>query len=86
MFPLWKRKVKLMPERRIGHLDTPEKCSQECARVYRLAWKGKIAWPDAQGAAAVLKRLWTMVGGGADGGAEQGEAKWSDVGKNALHR
>ena len=76
-----------MTERRIGHLDTPEKCSRECERVYRLAWKGKIAWPDAQGAAAVLERMWKMVGGSAGAGAaEQGEAKWEDVGKNALRR
>ncbi len=72
-----------MPDRRIGRLDTPEKCSRECERVYRLAWKGKIAWPEAQGAAAVLERLSSMI---AVKGDEQGEAKWSDVGKSALHR
>ncbi len=68
--------------RRIGKLDTPEKCTEECARVYRKAWKGEIPWPDAQGAAAVIQRLWTMVGGG--GSAEQGEAQWKNVGANAL--
>ena len=71
--------------RRISKLDTPEKCTEECERVYRLAWKGRIAWPDAQGAAAVLERMWKMVGGSADA-AEQGEVKWSDVAKNALRR
>ena len=75
-----------MPERRIGHLDTPEQCTEECARVYRKAWKGEVSWLDAQGAAAVIQRLWTMLGGRADDGAANGEAKWSDVGKNALHR
>lgn len=72
-----------MVERRIGKLDTPEKCTEECARVYRKAWKGEVSWPDAQGAAAVIQRLWTMLGGGTK---EQGEAKWEDVGKNALRR
>ena len=71
-----------MPERRISHLDTPEKCSRECERVYWLAWKGKIAWPEAQVAAAVLERLSNMIA--AEGDKEQREAKWSDVGKNAL--
>ncbi len=77
-----------MPERRIGHLDTPEKCSRECERVYRKAWKGEVSWPDAQGAAAVIERLWTMLGGRADVDVDvtNGEAKWEDVGKNALHR
>ena len=76
-----------MTERRIGKLNTPEQCTEECARVYRKAWKGEVSWPDAQGAAAVIQRLWTMLGGRADtGGAANGEAKWSDVGKNALHR
>ena len=69
--------------RRIGKLDTPEQCTEECARVYRKAWKGEVSWPDAQGAAAVIQRLWTMLGGR---GGEQGEAKWNDVGKNALRR
>ena len=72
--------------RRIGKLDTPEKCSQECEKVYRRAWKGEISWPDAQGAAAVIQRLWTMLGGRAVDGAANGEAKWEDVGKNALRR
>ena len=76
--------------RRIGKLDTPEQCTEECARVYRKAWKGEVSWPDAQGAAAVIQRLWTMLGGrvdaDADVGAANGEAKWEDVGKNALHR
>ncbi len=73
--------------RRIGKLDTPEKCSEECERVYRKAWKGEVSWPEAQGAAAVIQRLWTMLGGSADtGGTANGEAKWSNVGKNALHR
>lgn len=71
-----------MPERRIGHLDSPDKCRKECERLYRLAWKGEIAWPDAREAAAVLARLFNMNGGT----EEQGEAKWSDAGKNALHR
>ena len=75
-----------MPERRIGHLDTPDKCRQECERLYRLAWKGDIAWQDAHEAAAVLARLFNMNGGRADHGAANGEAKWEDVGKNALHR
>ncbi len=70
----------------MGKLDTPEKCSQEVARVYRLALKGKVSWPDAQGAAAVIQRLWTMLGGRAVDGAANGEAKWEDVGKNALRR
>ncbi len=72
--------------RRIGKLDTPEQCTEECARVYRRAWKGEVSWPDAQGAAAVIQRLWTMLGGGTESGAEQREAKWKDVGKNALRR
>ncbi len=72
--------------RRIGQLDTPEKCRQECVKVYRLAMKGEVSWPDAQGAAAVIQRLWTMLGGRADTGAANGEAKWEEVGKNALHR
>ena len=70
--------------RRIGKLDTPEKCTEECARVYREARKGEVSWPDAQGAAAVIQRLWTMLGGRTESGAANGEAKWSDVGKNAL--
>ena len=72
--------------RRIGKLDTPEKCSQECERVYRRAWKGEVSWPDAQGAATVIQRLWTMLGGRAVDVDANGEAKWKDVGKNALHR
>ncbi len=72
--------------RRIGKLDTPEECTKECARVYWEARKGEVSWPDAQGAAAVIQRLWTMLGGRADNGAVNGEAKWEDVGKNALHR
>ncbi len=72
--------------RRIGKLDTPEQCTKECARVYREARKGEVSWPDAQGAAAVIQRLWTMLGGRAESGAANGEAKWEDVGKNALHR
>ena len=70
--------------RRIGKLDTPEQCTEECARVYREARKGEVSWPDAQGAAAVIQRLWTMLGGRAEGANR--EAKWEDVGKNALHR
>ncbi len=70
--------------RRIGKLDTPEKCTEECARVYREARKGEVSWPDAQGAAAVIQRLWTMLGGRAETGGTNGEAKWNDVGKNAL--
>ena len=72
--------------RRIGKLDTPEKCSEECERVYRKAWKGEVSWPDAQGAAAVIQRLWTMLGGSTGSGAAKEEAKWKYVGKNALHR
>ncbi len=72
--------------RRIGKLDTPEQCTEECARVYRKAWRGEVSWPDAQGAAAVIQRLWTMLGGLAQRDAANGEAKWEDVGKNALHR
>ena len=59
--------------RRIGHLDTPESCRKECEQVYRRAWKGEIAWHDAQEAAAVLGRLFNMNGGSADdGGAANG--------------
>ncbi len=72
--------------RRIGKLDTPEKCTEECARVYREARKGEVSWPDAQGAAAVIERLWTMLGGSTGSGAAKEEAKWSDVGPNALRR
>ncbi len=72
--------------RRIGKLDTPEQCTKECARVYREARKGEVSWPDAQGAAAVIQRLWTMLGGSTESGAPNREAKWEDVGKNALHR
>ena len=68
--------------RRIGHLDTPESCRQECERLYRRAWKGEIAWQDAIEAAGVLARLFNMNGGT----EKQGEAKWNDVGKNALRR
>ena len=71
--------------RRIGKLETPESCRQECEQVYRRAWKGEIDWKDAHEAAgvlAVLARLFNMNGGT----EKQGEAKWSDVGKNALHR
>ncbi len=50
--------------------------------MYRLAWKGEIDWKDAHEAAAVLTRLFKMNGGS----EKQGEAKWEDVGKNALHR
>ena len=75
-----------MTERRIGRLDTPERCSRECERVYRKAWKGEVSWSEAQGAAVVIQRLWTLLGGRADDGAANGEAKWKDVGKNALHR
>ena len=71
-----------MTERRIGRLDTPEKCSRECERVYRKAWKGEVSWPDAQGAAAVLERLSKMIAGKGD--QQQREAQWSDVGKNAI--
>ncbi len=71
---------------RIGKLDTPEQCSQEVVRVYRKAWKGEVSWPDAQGAAAVIQRLWTMVGGSTGSGAAKEEAKWNDVGKNAIRR
>ncbi len=71
-----------MTERRISRLDTREKCRQECARVYRKAWKGEVSWPDAQGAAAVLERLSKMIAGKGD--QDQREAKWSDVGKNAV--
>ncbi|MCZ6860672.1 MAG: hypothetical protein O7I42_10410 [Alphaproteobacteria bacterium] len=70
--------------RRIGKLDTPEQCTEECARVYRKAWKGEVSWPDAQGAAAVLERLSSMIA--ANGDKEQREAKWSDVGTNAIRR
>ncbi len=70
--------------RRIGKLETPEECTKECARVYREARKGEVSWPDAQGAAAVIQRLWTMLGGSTEGA--NGEAKWKDVGKNALYR
>ncbi len=72
--------------RRIGKLDTPEQCTEECARVYKKAWKGDCSWPDAQGAVAVLQQLWAMLGGRTESGAANGEAKWEDVGKNALRR
>ncbi len=72
--------------RRIGNLDTPDKCCKECERVYKDARNGKIAWVDALDAATFLERLWKMVGGSTDGGAEQSEVKWSDVGNNAVHR
>ena len=65
--------------RRIGHLDTPESCRQECVKVYRLAWKGEVTWPEAQEAAAILARLFKMNGGT----KKQAEVNWSDVGKNA---
>ncbi len=68
--------------RRIGHLDTPDKCRQECERLYRLAWKGEIDWKDAHEAARVLATLFNLNGGD----SEQTEVKWGDVGKNALHR
>ncbi len=68
--------------RKIGHLDTPDKCRQECVQVYKRAWKGEIDWKDAHEAAAVLARLFNMNGGN----SEQTEGKWSDVGKNAIHR
>ncbi len=71
-----------MTERRIGRLDTPDKCTRECELVYRLAWKGKIGWPEAQGAAAVLERLSKMIAGKGD--QDQREAEWIDVGKNAV--
>ncbi len=68
--------------RRIGHLDTPDKCRQECERLYRLAWKGEIDWRDAHEASEVLARLFNMNGGT----EKQEEVNWSDVGKNAIHR
>lgn len=72
--------------RRIGKLDTPEQCTEECARFYRAAWKGEVSWPDAQGAAAVIQRLWTMLGGRTERDAANGEASWQNVGANALRR
>ena len=74
-----------MVERRIGKLDTPEKCTEECARVYRKAWKGEVSWSDAQGAAAVLERLAKMIGI-ASCDSKQREASWKNVGSNALRR
>ncbi len=71
---------------RIRKLDTPEQCSQEVVRVYRKAWKREVSWSDAQGAAAVIQRLWTMLGGSTGSGAAKEEVKWENVGKNALHR
>ena len=68
--------------RRIGHLDTPDKCRQECEQVYRRAWKGEIDWRDAHEASGVLARLFNMNGGT----EKQAEVNWSDVGKNAVHR
>ena len=73
-----------MPERRIGRLDTPDKCKRECARLYRAAWKGEIAWSDAREAAAVLERLSNMLA--ENGDREHGGGKFSDVGQNALRR
>ena len=71
-----------MTERRIGRLDTLEKCRHECARLYRAAWKGEILWADAEQAAAVLEMLSSMIAANSD--KEHGEAPWSNVGKNAL--
>ena len=68
--------------RHIGKLETPESCRQECARLYKLAWKGEIDWKDAHEAAAVLTRLFKMNGGT----EKQTEGSWGDVGKNALSR
>ncbi len=68
--------------RRIGKLETPESCRQECEQVYRRAWKGEIAWKDAHEASGVLARLFNMNGGTEN----QTEVNWSDVGKNALRR
>jgi hypothetical protein len=68
--------------RRIGHLDTPERCRQECERLYKLAWKGEIPWSDVDGAAALLERLHNMYGGN----NEPAEGNWGDVGKNAVRR
>ena len=68
--------------RRIGHLDTPERCRQECEKLYKLASKGDIPWPNAEKGAAVLERLHNMNGGN----NEQGEGNFGDVGKNALRR
>jgi hypothetical protein len=68
--------------RRIGHLDTPDKCRKECERVYKQAWKGDVTWQEAQEATAVLERLSNMCGGN----NEQAEGNFGDVGKNALRR
>ena len=73
-----------MPERRIGSLDTPDKCQRECVRLYRAAWKGQISWADAREAAAVLERLANMIA--SNGDREHGGGNWSDVGQNALRR
>ncbi len=70
-----------MTHRKIGKLDSPEKCRKECEQVYRRAWKGEIDWKDAHEAARVLVSLFNMSGGD----REQREVKWGDVGKNALH-
>ena len=68
--------------RRIGLLDTPESCRQECVKMYKLACKGEVTWQEAQEAAQVLERLFNMYGGN----NEQAEGNWGDVGKNALRR
>ena len=68
--------------RRIGKLDTPDRCLKECEQVYRRAWKEEISWRDANEATEVLERMSNMSGGD----REQGEGKFSDVGKNAIRR
>ncbi len=71
-----------MTNRRIGPLDTLAKCRRECLRLYQAAWKGEIAWPEADSATAVLERLSKMTA--ADGGPEHEEAEWKNVGANAV--
>ncbi len=71
-----------MTNRRIGPLDTLDKCRRECLRLYQAAWKGEIAWPEADSAAAVLERLSKMTA--ADGDPEHEEAEWKNVGANAV--
>ena len=71
-----------MTSRRIGPLDTLDKCRRECRRLYQDAWKGLIAWSEADSAAAVLERLSKMTS--TNGGPGHEEAEWKNVGANAV--
>ena len=65
-----------------SRIAMPEKCQDECQRVYRDAHKGEIPWADARHGAALLSKLSTMIAANGDDTGED----WSDVGKNALRR